>query len=146
MTSLHVICGLGLPPIRNPGYAQYSVARGGGGLEPPHWSEKYAKSHVFGAFEADFCSKYENSPLPPKGFGCRSCEGVAVSRPEEPCEFPISAEKSVSISDKPFESYLRAMKIRVKVAYSCLTLSKKPPFSKSWQRLCWLESGYRSEQ
>ena len=32
-----------------------SVARGGrGGLEPPHWLVKYAKSHVFGAFEADF--------------------------------------------------------------------------------------------
>ena len=30
-----------------------SVARGGG-LEPPHWLVKYAKSHVFGAFEADF--------------------------------------------------------------------------------------------
>ena len=35
-----------------------SVARGGGGrggLEPPlHWLVKYAKSHVFGVFEADF--------------------------------------------------------------------------------------------
>ena len=31
-----------------------SVARGGGGLEPPHWLVKYAKSHVLGAFEADF--------------------------------------------------------------------------------------------
>ena len=35
--------------------------------------------------------------------------------------------KTVSISDKPFESDSKAMKIRVKVAYSCLTLSKKPP-------------------
>ena len=49
-------------------------------------------------------------------------------RPEEPFEFPISAENSVSVSDKPFESDSRAMKIRVKVAYSCLTLSKNPPF------------------
>ena len=42
-----------------------SVARGGGakgGLEPPHWLEKYAKSHVFGALEADFLRKIENSP------------------------------------------------------------------------------------
>ena len=40
-----------------------SVARGGrGGLEPPHWLVKYAKSHVFGAFEADFLSKIENTP------------------------------------------------------------------------------------
>ena len=37
------------------------------------------------------------------------------------------AEKSASISDKPFESDSKPMKIRVKVAYSCLTLSKKPP-------------------
>ena len=29
-----------------------SVARGG--LEPPHWLVKYAKSHVFNAFDADF--------------------------------------------------------------------------------------------
>ena len=48
-------------------------------------------------------------------------------RAEEPFQFPISAEKSVSISDKLFESDSKAMKIRVKVAYSCLTLSKKPP-------------------
>ena len=42
-----------------------SVARGGGGaggLEPPHWLVKYAKSHVFCAFEADFMWKMENSP------------------------------------------------------------------------------------
>ena len=33
-----------------------SVAKGGrGGLELPHWPVKYAKSHVFGAFDADFC-------------------------------------------------------------------------------------------
>ena len=36
-----------------------SVARGG--LEPPHWFVKYAKSHVFGAFEVDFVWKIENS-------------------------------------------------------------------------------------
>ena len=46
---------------------------------------------------------------------------------EKPFEYPISAEKSVTTSDKPFESDSRAMKIWVKVAYSCLTLSKKPP-------------------
>ena len=37
-----------------------SVARGG--LELPHWLVKYAKSHVFNAFEADFLWKIENSP------------------------------------------------------------------------------------
>ena len=37
-----------------------SVAREG--FEPPHWPKKYAKYHVFSAFEADFCSKNENSP------------------------------------------------------------------------------------
>ena len=35
--------------------AASGVARGGGGARaPPHWFVKYAKSHVFGAFEADF--------------------------------------------------------------------------------------------
>ena len=48
-------------------------------------------------------------------------------RAEDPFEFPISAEKPLSISDKPFEFDLKAMKIRVKVAYNCLTLSKNPP-------------------
>ena len=41
---------------------QVSVAWPGGGLEPPHWIVKYAKSHVFGAFEADILWKIENSP------------------------------------------------------------------------------------
>ena len=43
-----------------------SVARGGrgGGSSPPHWLVKYAKSHVFCAFEADFLRKMENSPPP----------------------------------------------------------------------------------
>ena len=40
---------------------------------------------------------------------------------------PTSPDKSVSMSDKPCEPDSRAMKIRVKVAYSCLTLSKKAP-------------------
>ena len=60
--------------------------------------------------------------------------------PEEPFEFPISAKKPVSISVETFflrspvfgrkillTSDSRTMKIRVKVANSCLTLSKKPP-------------------
>ena len=76
-------------------YSISSVARGSvRGSSPPHWPKKYAKSHLFGAFEADFCSKNENSPL--KVFKSRSCEGVAVIRQEELCEFPITAEKSVS--------------------------------------------------
>ena len=55
---------------------------------------------------------------------------------EKPYQFAISAKKSVLISYQPFESDSTAMKIRVKVAYSSLTLSKKPPlpFSKSWLR------------
>ena len=39
-----------------------SVARGVGGLELPHWPEKYAKYPVFSTFEADFALKNENSP------------------------------------------------------------------------------------
>ena len=48
-------------------------------------------------------------------------------RAEEAFKFPILDKKSVSISDQPFESDSSAMKIRVKVAYSCLTFLKKPP-------------------
>ena len=103
-----------------------------------------------------FAEKLKTAP-PPKGFGCWSCEVAAVIQAEELCEFSNSAEKSVSIlvktfffgdhlflggktvwifdfgqkiCHKPCESNSRAMKIRVKVSYSCLTLSKKaPPFS-----------------
>ena len=96
-----------------------------------------------------FAEKMKTAP-PPKEFGCRSCEVVAVIRPEKSFEFPILAEKFVSvlvktffleitcfwaekpaeissISDKPCDSDSSTMKIRVKVACSCLTLSKKPP-------------------
>ena len=38
------------------------VARGRGPEKYANWPEKYAK-YVFGAFEADFWSKIENSPL-----------------------------------------------------------------------------------
>ena len=31
-----------------------SSSAGRGARAPPHWPVKYAKSHVFGAFEADF--------------------------------------------------------------------------------------------
>ena len=50
---------------------------------------------------------------------------------EKSFEFSISAGNSASISDKLFESDSKAMRIRIKVAFSCLTLSKKPlpPFS-----------------
>ena len=59
--------------------ASSSVAkREVGGLELPHWPKKYAKYHIFSAFEADFCSKYENSPTLPMGWAIRSCEGLAV--------------------------------------------------------------------
>ena len=71
-----------------------SVARGG------HWPEKYAKSHVFGAFEAEFCPIMKTAP--PKGYGSRSCKGVAVLRTEEFLKFENSAEKSVLISVKTF--------------------------------------------
>ena len=42
-------------------------SQGGRGARTPHWPEKYAKYHVFRAFEANFCSKNENSP--PNGIG-----------------------------------------------------------------------------
>ena len=39
--------------------------------------QKYANS-INSAFEANFCSKNENSPPPPTGLGSRSCEVLAV--------------------------------------------------------------------
>ena len=142
-----------------------SVTRGGS--SPPIGLKSMQNCTSLELLRSIFAQKMKTAPPPPpKGFGCRSCEGVAVTRPEEPFEFPISAEKSVSllvktifvfleityfwaekpfefpisaeksvsILDKLFESYSSAMKIRVKVTYSCLTLSEKypPPFSKSW--------------
>ena len=65
-----------------------SVARGG--LEPPHWLVKYAKSHVFCAFEADFLWKIENSPPHTK------------TAPPQWSELAKLDEKSVSISVKTF--------------------------------------------
>ena len=65
-----------------------SVARGR--LEPPHWLVKYAKSHVFCAFEADFLWKIENSPPPYE------------NSPPQTSELAKLDEKSVSISVKTF--------------------------------------------
>ena len=103
-----------------------SVARGGGGrgggLEPPHWLVKYAKSHVFGAFEADFLWKVENSPPP---IGKQPPSNVWISEfgwkislnfgedlffslettwiwAKKTFKIPILAEKSVSILVKTF--------------------------------------------
>ena len=39
-----------------------SVAKMGGSI--PYWPEMNAKYRVFSSFEADFCSKNENSPAP----------------------------------------------------------------------------------
>ena len=95
-----------------------------------------------------FAQKMKTAP--PKRFGSRSSKVVAAIRLEEPFEFVISAEKFYSISvktfffgdhlflgEKPPQSDSRAMKIWVKVAYSCLNLLKKPPpFTKFWLRAC----------
>ena len=69
---------------------------------------KACKIACFWCFWGQFVLKKWKQP-PPKGFGCRSCEVVAVIWPEEPCEFPISAEKSVSIAVKtPFFFFWRS--------------------------------------
>ena len=98
-----------------------SVARGGGGgSSPPHWLVKYAKSYVFGAFEAIFCQKLKIAPphrnTAPSNVW-NSVFGWKISLnfvktffflettwfwAEKPLEFPISAEKSASISVKTF--------------------------------------------
>ena len=48
-----------------------------------------------------FCEKLETAP-PLKKIGCRSCEVDVVIRNEKAFEFPILAEKSVTISVKTF--------------------------------------------
>ena len=50
--------------------------------------------------------------------------------------FRAFREISSQFSDKQCETDSRTMKIRVKVVCTFLTLSKKPPFSKSWLRAC----------
>ena len=154
----------------------------GGGLEPPHWPEKYAKSHIFSGFEADFCSKNKNSP-PQRDLGAevvkelpwfgRKNRSNLWFRPKNLSQFRwrlffffedhlFLGRKTVWISnfgrkirlnfgedlffleitclwaEKPPQSDSRAMKMWVKVAYSCLNLQKKPPppFTKSWLRAC----------
>ena len=88
---------------------------------------------------------------PPNEIGCRSCQVDVVIRYEKAFEFPILAEKSVSISvktfffleitcfsakktfefpsqfsDKPCETDSRTMKIRVKV-FALFSLFQKSP-------------------
>ena len=47
-----------------------------------------------------FCEKLKTAP--PKEIGCRSCEVDVVIRNEKVFEFPILAQKSVTISVKTF--------------------------------------------
>ena len=61
---------------------------------------------------------------PPKKIGCRSCEVDAVIRPEKAFEFPILAEKSVSISMNTF-FFLEITWFRTEKAFEFLILAKK---------------------
>ena len=111
-----------------------SVARGGrGGSSPLHWLVKYAKSHVFCAFEADFLLKMENSPppyekSPPQTF--KLAKFWKKNRPEfwrrpffffffwrspnfwrkKPLNFRSFRDISSQISDKPSKTDSRSMK------------------------------------
>ena len=125
-----------------------SVARGGaGGLEPPHWLVKYAKSHLFGGFEADFLWKIENSPpvgkQPPlkrSNFRFRP-KNQAQNRwrpffffffflettcfwAEKTFEFPSFPRNFVSIFGQTVWNWFKNNEIRVKVVCTLLTLSK----------------------
>ena len=97
-----------------------------------------------------FARKMKTSP-PIKGFGSRSCEGVAMLRTEEFLKFEILATKSVSISVKTFFfleiTYFWAEKtlgfeISAEKSVSILltlfsTFQKRlPPLTKSWLRAC----------
>ena len=57
--------------------------RSHGGLQfPPHWPEKYAKQHVFGAFEPEFCSKNENSH-PQRDWGAKVVKNLPLFGPQK---------------------------------------------------------------
>ena len=75
-----------------------SVARGGS--SPPIGLKSLQNRTFLELLGPIFAQKMKTAP--PKGFGCRSCEGVDVIWPEEPFEFPISARKSLWISVKTF--------------------------------------------
>ena len=74
--------------------------RSRGGLEPPIGMKSMQNLTFLVLLRPIFAQKMKTAP--PEGIWCRSCKGFVVIRPEEPFEFPISAEKSVSISVKTF--------------------------------------------
>ena len=83
-----------------------SVARGGGGRGRARafpiglWSMESLTFLVL--LRPIFGEKLKTAPPPPKEIGCRSCEVHVVIRSEKALEYPILAEKSVSISVKTF--------------------------------------------
>ena len=135
---------------------------------PPHWPAKYAKYHVFCAFEANFCSKNENSPQ--TGFRSRSCEGLAViwtriveffgsgAHPKSVKTFfldhLISAGKTLRISVKTFFIFLRSPDFGRKNTLNCgedfffcffgdrLIFTETPPQSNSRLMKIWVKFVY----
>ena len=43
----------------------------GGGLQPLHWPEEYAKYYIFSTYKADVCTKNENRTPPPLALAMR---------------------------------------------------------------------------
>ena len=87
-----------------------SVARGGReGAWAPHWLVKYAKSNVFGAFEADFWWKIKNSP--PKGNWVpklwRSCKVYVVIRSKKRLNFRFWWKMQSKFRWRPFFFFFR---------------------------------------
>ena len=114
-------------------------------VESPHWLVKYAKSHVFGAFEANFCEKLKiapphkkTAPLKRLNSGLRPKNQTQFRRRpfffffwrppnferKKPSNLRAFREISSKFSDNPSETDSRTMKIRVKVVCTFLTLSK----------------------
>ena len=129
---------------------------GEGGLEPPHQLVKYAKSHVFDAFKADFWWKIENSPpkrnwVPKLWSRCRDKPfefSVKTFFLETTCfwaektfEFPNFPRNSVSIFGQTVWNWF---KNNENSGQGCLHFShsfkKAPPFSKSWLRAWWFSN------
>ena len=130
------------------------VARGAeGGCSPPHWQEKYAKYHVFSAFEAGFCSKNENSP-PQWDWGAEVLKDLRLFGPEM-WSFSGSHPTLVRKTDLSkdlflvlFEDHLissgKTVSILVETFFfgDHLILTEKPPQSDSTLIKIWVKFVY----
>ena len=128
-------------------------------LKFPHWPEKHAKLHVFGASEADFCSIIENSPPPPRRDlvrklwrSCRDSGGRTDWISDFGRKIRLNFGEDLFFLRSPVFERKKRFNFRFRpknpsqFRISCLTLSKKaPPFSKSWLRAWFMMSNQEAK-